>query len=433
MRAALLLVNVSHAMSGMSKATLLLLAATALLAATGCSTSHGITRVGVHGEEIIAETLYIPDGDYEGKHGTQEWRSHFASRDGGLTWTETDAPREIVWGEETADTPSGTYRTEGPDILFTGPDGQVSTVYSVEHWNTSSNRWYQAEKTRNLEDRVLTHGPTSITYDPNTGNLVAGMGIQGVVVATPDGQWTPAAVGRYSQVDYIRHMKLGELLSQHAFWITVVTFPMSMLALSLFLRDAIRRPEGSPAKAPAEERKVGIWPFAPLIALTGCLLLAAGAILNSMIGILWTLPLATVAGTVTALFLRKAARSTNENRRILMMEFTFPCTSLALVTSTTFLMTLGKPDLEVHVLDALQPIGAIIPLMTAISGSMISWRRQWEPKWQVLAASYLAMTATVAILFMIWVLSDISVVWPRLASFALCSATAAGVYRTLRI
>lgn len=174
---------------------------------------------------MFAASLSVSDS---GRAPDPETYRYFASRDGGLSWDgglnglywgertgrEHTTPTEVQWSEVSIDTPMGTYRIEGPNITLTKSGGHPEIVYSVVHWNTSSNRWYQAERTRHLKDRVLATKPTAIAYDPNSGNLIAGLGIQGVAVGAPDGQWTPVAVGKYSPVSYSRELKVKELLRQ---------------------------------------------------------------------------------------------------------------------------------------------------------------------------------------------------------------------------
>ena len=393
---------------------------------TGCSTAHGITRVGTSGQEVIAEALSVSDDQNEGY-------SYFSSRDGGKSWSPSASATEVQWSEGPVDTPEGTYQIEGPGILLTKSDGQTETVYSVAHWNSSSNRWYQAEQTQHLKDRALATQPTAITYDRDSGNLIAGMGIQGVAVGASDGQWVPVTVGEYSPISYSRELKLRELLRQNAFWITVFLFPVTMIALAFFFRDLLHRSVAKIAAESRNQRAVGIKVFIPFMAFVGILVLVSCAVVFAISGLWMALLMFALPAPIAAIFFRIASQSTVQSLGCLVMFFSMPCTVLAILISASFLAGFGRADIDASAPDGIETAFAFISLIAAISGSTIAWRRQWRIRWWVIVAGYTAMVAFVAFLFLGWVLSEVSVLWPRLASLVLCLATALVVYRAFRV
>lgn len=422
-----------------------LIAATLLLIMTGCATatSHGITRVGTSDQEVFAAALSISDS---GRAPDPEIYRYFASRDGGrswdgglygLDWSERSARErttstEVQWSEVSIDTPRGTYQIEGPNIVLTKPGGKPEIVYSVVHWNTSSNRWYQAERTRHLKDRVLATEPTAIAYDSNSGNLIAGLGIQGIVVGAPDGQWVPIAVEKYSPVSYSRWLKARELLRQHAFWISVFLFPTTMVALTFFIRD-IRHKPALNVEAEENQRIVGIWVFAPVMALAGAFIFYFGWFIWVLAGLWVTLAAVVIPIAAAAAFFRMASQSTAQDRGCLIMVFTLPGMVVATFISVSFLVALGRPDFDTPTSGGLDLMFAFIATPMALSGITVAWRRQWRTRWWIVILAYAAMSAFIAFLFLGWVQSDVSVLWPRLASFVLCSATAVVIYRTFRV
>ena len=407
-----------------------LVAATLLLIMAGCNgTSHGITRVGTSGQEVIAESLSISVPTHGGR---PEEYGYFASQDDGRSWEESAAPTEVLWSEGSVDTPVGAYWIEGPNIVLTKPGGQPEIVYSVAHWNTSSNRWYQAERTRHLKDRVLATEPTAIVYDSNSGNIIAGLGIQGAAVGAPDGQWTPVAVGEYSPVSYSRELKVKELLRQHSFWITVFVFPATMVALTFFIRD-IRCKPAPRVRAEENQRIVGIWVFVPLMALVGAFISYFGWFIWVMAGLWGTLAALVIPIAAAIALFRMASQSTAQDRGCLIMVFTLPSVLVVAFISASFLMLLGRPDFDTPTSGGLDLPFAVISATLALSCITISWRRQWRIRWWIVIAAYAAMSAFVAFFFLGWVQSDVPLIGTQLASFILCLATAVVIYRTFRV
>ena len=219
------------------RARLALLAATAAAIASVATTyasDHGITEVGRTGSGTIGAHV---NAFYLGSAGT------YQSMDGGLTWTEMSedfVPLESQeWSELEVMTPSGDVffvdavnaqivreRSEhelsqyelrnlrvhrGPDGRLTafGPSASRDVVYSYGYLRNGGNAWMQALDKRDVQDRVIATGPHNLFYDDRSGNLIAAMGLQGVVVVAPDGTFTRVAVGRYSPTDFSFRSKLG--------------------------------------------------------------------------------------------------------------------------------------------------------------------------------------------------------------------------------
>ena len=130
---------------GAFRVGLAMLAAALLLILTGCSTVHGITRVGTTEREVVAGALSVSEGQHE---GNPEDYSYFASTDGGLTWNSWVGQLEsLEWSGDSVDTPRGVYQIDGSNIVLHFPDGTTETVYPAERLRTSSNRWFQAKET----------------------------------------------------------------------------------------------------------------------------------------------------------------------------------------------------------------------------------------------------------------------------------------------
>lgn len=209
------------------------------------TTSHyGVVFVGQGTDRLIATTMQADMG-----------YSHisYESGDGGLTWTHAadvvriEVERRIKWGRETAQTPQGEYRIDGPDIVLVSVEGESHTVYSAAHLAEPVNVWFQAQETGHLGDRrlatrlghvVFSDKPRIMTFDPNTGNVVVAMGIQGVVVGLSNGDWTPVSVGPYSPIEFSPTERVLALLSSLSFWTSAVSLSLALTALALVIANS---------------------------------------------------------------------------------------------------------------------------------------------------------------------------------------------------
>ena len=140
-----------------------------------------------------------------------------------------------MWGVGSVETPRGNYSIEGREIVLAGDDGSTEVVYSTGYLAKRGNLWTQAQQTTRLETRVLETQPRAIIYDERSGNLIVALGIQGVLVGTPDGQWMPYAVGPYTPTDFSFSSKTRLLLSNVGFWAAALALSLSMTGLGLFI------------------------------------------------------------------------------------------------------------------------------------------------------------------------------------------------------
>ena len=176
-------------------------AAFATVATSQTAPDHGIVNVWVSDVGTFAESSstfhqsrsYSPSQTY-------------LSRDGGNSWTTWDGldNREGSLNQirKEVETPRGTYLISGADIVLAIGDEYAEPVYSAKLLRISSNRWFQEREVQHLGHAVISSGPQAIAYDKKSGNIVLAMGIQGVVVGTPTGEWFPLPVGIYSPTEF---------------------------------------------------------------------------------------------------------------------------------------------------------------------------------------------------------------------------------------
>lgn len=135
----------------------------------------------------------------------------YESADGGLTWTQEGEDIPSSEPSTRVRTPSGDYYAiVGTDIVRTGGGGR-EVVYSAAYLSEGPNEWLHVRETREHGYRELTFAPRAIAYDEASGNVIAAMGLQGVVVIAPDGAWRAVAVGPFEPTDFSVVSKLREL------------------------------------------------------------------------------------------------------------------------------------------------------------------------------------------------------------------------------
>ena len=205
----------------------LLVAGVAILASVATSypdPDYGIESVGVSADGIVYAA---------GSYSTQ------ISDDGGITWAKESGDRSVVWGSDSVMTPRGRYTVEGTDISLITADGMAEIVYSTAYLSRAGNTWAQEKSTAHLDVRKITTRPGRITYHAQSGNLIIAMGIQGVLVGTPDEQWMPRAVGRYAPTDFTILGKTRLLLSDISFLVAALSLSMSMTGAGvIFLQNS---------------------------------------------------------------------------------------------------------------------------------------------------------------------------------------------------
>ena len=210
-----------------------------LLAGTACFiepiTDAGIARVGVADGRVIAQAV---------EYGVGSWESHYETGDGGLTWRPVKISYELedeLWDDfrstQIVGTPRGVYRIRGTDIIREAPGQPPETVYSAAYLLEATNVWVQSWESVGLGRRSLTTKPKAITYDPASGNVIAAMGIMGVLVEDAAGQWTRAGVGPYASGGFSAPRKLVLLLSWPAFWSVGLILPLAALAWAFTLAE----------------------------------------------------------------------------------------------------------------------------------------------------------------------------------------------------
>ena len=159
----------------------------------------------------------------------------FLSDDGGFTWEWEGGIEHCVGSSEAqnAETPRGAYTIEGADIVRDF-EGKRETSYSAIVFNERADRIVIEAATVHWEERKTVIEPQAIHYDDRSGNVIVAMGLQGVVVGTPDGNWARVAVGPYYPVDFSVYGRLRRL-NQTVLWSMAFALSASLTVLAAIL------------------------------------------------------------------------------------------------------------------------------------------------------------------------------------------------------
>ena len=153
--------------------------------------------------------------------------------DGGVTWklaNPTNLDGQQIDGGS-VDTPRGSYSIDEFGVMH--PAGSSTPAYSTKYLRSPSAQWLQESATTHLWPQSIAIAPDSIAYDTRSDHVLVAMGIQGVVVGTPDGKWTRVAVGNFRPTDFSFAGKFGIILGSGAFSFLALILPIAVVSLSM--------------------------------------------------------------------------------------------------------------------------------------------------------------------------------------------------------
>ncbi len=200
-----------------------LMAAALLLACVECDSS--VDEVGAIGVCSIESGELLTHGVYV----------IYLSNDSGFTWVWEGGIEHCLGSSkaQSAETPRGIYTIEGTDIVRAF-DGKREIAYSAVVFSERTDYIVVEAATMHWEERKIVIEPQAIHYDERSGNVIAATGLQGVVVGTPDGNWTRVGVGPYQPVDF---SVLGRVkrLNHRVMWTMGVALAASFTAFALVI------------------------------------------------------------------------------------------------------------------------------------------------------------------------------------------------------
>ena len=196
------------------------MASAGLAVVASIATSYPEPAHGVLGFALTGENTVVASGGWK-------------TSDGGLTWAVPSTYKQLEYSQrQSVETPRGRFAIVGTAIIHTGKSGVGEEVYSAAYLSGGASEWVQIQNTyHRLNTQPVTRSPQAVIYDPQSGNVIVAMGLQGVVVGTPDGEWTPVAVGSNDPVVFSVRERTLTLLSARKFWYSVILVPLSGVAV----------------------------------------------------------------------------------------------------------------------------------------------------------------------------------------------------------
>ena len=106
-------------------------------------------------------------------------------------------------------------------------------VYTAGYLLGDAHEWVQRYAKKGDGRVRIASQPVAITYDPKSGNVIVAMGLQGVVVGTPDGRWARIGVGKYQPTDFTPNAKIRTLFADGKLRAAGIALPLSVLGLAV--------------------------------------------------------------------------------------------------------------------------------------------------------------------------------------------------------
>ncbi len=372
----------------------------------------------------------------KGHHGYEVRRSD----DGGFTWESVPSDPTIDWERTSSQGPEVTYRLQDESVILTIGESPA-IVHSIVDVNPrSSYRIFALAKDSTGADfwRV-THLPQDVIYDLHSGNLIVAMGLQGVVVRTPDNLWRRVGVGPYEPINYSPVNRALLLISPDEILFIAIAIAIASTAFALSL-----------ATLPVEGQSIR-YVLASLVTALGIvgvlfLVFASGASvwglvsrffpfddehLGIALGFVWLLfGLLGVASVIAVMITTKRALQV---RLAAVIGPVF--TLLLLVVSLAPLIYYSETD-SYYCYDSECFIRSILPHAVALTtiwfviGALVNLSTFRSAIHMILAL--VAMMAVFDLVFLVWISGHIALATAKIASTALIWVVAALLYTSVR-
>ena len=187
------------------------------------------------GGQLAAREVAYEYFDY-GYQRDPEYEREYQSKDGGITWSARLSrelkDRQTVWGGGQVDTVRGTYYLRPDGIGLRTSESSV-LIYSTDYLRSAPNMTQQRLATRQFNPLNLSLKPESIVYHDETGNVIASLGLQGVLVQDSSETWHRIPVGPYAPTNFSFGAKLSTAFTERGFWPTAATASLAFTSIAL--------------------------------------------------------------------------------------------------------------------------------------------------------------------------------------------------------
>ena len=135
------------------------------------------------------------------------------------------------------ETPRGVYSVEGTDVFLTR-GGVKEHVFSNVIKNPRRDRIALQASTRRLGYRTVLLAPQDIHYDERTGNVILALGLQGVAVGSPDGDWERLSTHDLEPLDYAVAARLKTVLGMGDLLCIAAALSLTIAAAAIYIAVA---------------------------------------------------------------------------------------------------------------------------------------------------------------------------------------------------
>ena len=337
----------------------------------------------------------------------------YVSRDGGMSWSLYDGPMYALDESQSVDTPRGEYAITEWGIARLGADGRGEIVYSTAYLRGDANEWLQERDTRNMRRRVLANRPRAILYHADSGSVIATMGIQGVVVGTPDGRWRRVAVGVYSPTDFSFPAK-ARALAESGWLVGAIALALSLSALA--------------AAAAASAYKYDMKKDGAFVALVALgVLVAIGAIWAAIEEVWRVEPLPASIALAAALTSWTMILAIVASKSDDVAPHRYALLGCVAPLPIAFWTLAGFDLVEVYYIPGIT-VAAFISLIPPLAYHA----RFIARRWRAFAPAFVGMNALIALAFLLWLQMNVSIAATQIAIVVLVGLAAVVLVRHVR-
>ncbi len=367
----------------------------ASVATTYPATHVGIDRVGIASNGVVVASS-----------SNEEVSLQFTSGNGGLNWTSSSLGFKGKWGISTVDTPRGRFKIQDSDILRSTASGEWELAYSAAYLQQEANVWIQEQATAGLGLREIARRPYNIVYDEHSGNVIVAMGLQGVLVGTPNGEWSRVALGYYSPTDFSFAGKTGVLLSNLRLWAIAISLSTAFTATSLVSAQYRRENAG-----------LGVAVSLATMLLFACIpyVLSELGLNEALFSLIWVLMGTTFLLAMYLPYARKGIRTAK--------HFALAMAFICVISSGSLLATFDASDfLFLTIANLLSIALTILIVLFAIAAVSVVWGH-FRSRKSALAA-FAGMNGLVILVFLMWVQLGFGLTFAKISAFVLVALVA---------
>ena len=365
--------------------------------------------------------------------GHRDYEVH-GSDDGGFIWERVPADSTIDWQRTPNSGPEFTYNLQDETVILTIGESPTIEHHVVDLNQRASYRIFALAKDSTGGDfRRVTHLPQDVMYDVHSVNLIVAMGLQGVVVRTPDNRWRSIGVGQYEPIDFSLANRALLVMSPDELLFIAIAMVLASSAFAMSLAKVPDDRKSHKYYLASLTAAIGIAVVAPLVMVLGYTIILAQPYWG-FIDLFWTwtllLAFLGIASSIAVIVVTRRAF-----RVPFRTIFGAAVTLLLLVASVVPLLyyseidTYYSDDFESILRATGPPVVALTTIWFVIS-TLVKLPTFRSALTVILAL--VAMTSAFVLVFLVWISGHIALLPAKIASTALIWIAAAILYKFVR-